>query len=131
MEENMVRSSRLSVYVLGISSYESHILVLTFFAMPQVEEAEISGDLFLRSGIVESSRYALSLANQFYAETFNYARLSYVYRKLAHVVTSQVPIIDASNQLELSSPLGRFYKVYFHGGAPDDLLHSQVSKILT
>jgi hypothetical protein len=105
--------------------------VLTFFAKPQVEEAEISGDLFLRSGIVESSRYALSLANQFYAETFNYARLAYVYRKLAHVVTSQVPIIDASNQLELSSPLGRFYKVYFHGGAPDDLLHSQVRKILT
>lgn len=93
-----------------------------------VEEAEISGDLYLRAGIVESSRYAWSLANQFYSETFNYARLAYVYRRLALVVTSQVPIIDASNQLETSSQIGRFYKVYFHGGAPDDLLHSQGSE---
>ncbi|KAL7554277.1 hypothetical protein ACHAWF_017721 [Thalassiosira exigua] len=93
-----------------------------------VEEAEISGDLFLRAGIVESSRYAWSLANQFYSETFNYARLAYVYRRLALVVTSQVPIVDVSNQLELSSQIGRFYKVYFHGGAPDDLLHSQGSE---
>lgn len=93
-----------------------------------VEEAEISGDLYLRAGIVESSRYAWSLANQFYSETFNYARLAYVYRRLALVVTSQVPVIDVSNQLDLSSQLGRFYKVYFHGGAPDDLLHSQGSE---
>jgi len=92
----------------------------------QVEEAETSGELYLRAGIVESSRYAWSLANQFYSETFNYARLAFVYRKLALVVTSQVPIIDVSNQLDLSSQIGRFYKVYFHGGAPDDLLHSQV-----
>ena len=90
-----------------------------------VEEAELSGDLFLRAGIVESSRYAWSLANLFYSETFNYARLAYVYRRLALVVTSQVPIIDFSNQLDLTSSLGRFYKVYFHGGAPDDLLSSQ------
>jgi hypothetical protein len=126
MEENMVRFvlfffDRMTVL------FHSLITNAVRFDTPQVEEAEISGDLYLRSGIVESSRYALSLANQFYAETFNYARLAYVYRKLAHVVTSQVPIIDASNQLELSSQLGRFYKVYFHGGAPDDLLHSQVS----
>lgn len=94
----------------------------------QVEEAETSGDLYLRAGIVESSRYAWSLANQYYSETFNYARLAYVYRRLALVVTSQVPIIDVSNQLDLSSQIGRFYKVYFHGGAPDDLLHSQVKQ---
>jgi len=93
-----------------------------------VEEAEIAGDLYLRAGIVESSRYAWSLANQFYSETFNYARLAYVYRRLALVVTSQVPIIDVSNQLDLSSQIGRFYKVYFHGSAPDDLLHSQGSE---
>ena len=109
-----------------IFDFNSNLRMHVSFDASQVEEAEISGDLFLRSGIVESSRYALSLANQFYAETFNYARLAHVYRKLAHVVTSQVPVIDASNQLELSSQLGRFYKVYFHGGAPDDLLHSQV-----
>lgn len=90
------------------------------------EEAETSGDLYLKSGIVESSRYTLSLANQYYSETFNYVKLADVYKRLAIVVASQVPIIDVSNQLELSSQIGRFYKVYFHGGAPDDLLHSQV-----
>ena len=93
-----------------------------------VAEAEISGDLYLRAGIVESSRYAWSLATNFYSETFNYARLAYVYRRLAIVVTSQVPVIDTSNQLDMSSPIGRFYKVYFHGGAPDDLLHTQGSE---
>lgn len=74
-----------------------------------------------------SSRYAWSLANQFYSEAFDYAHLAYVYRRLAQVVTSQVPVIDVSNQLDMSSQLGRFYKVYFHGAAPDDLLHTQVS----
>lgn len=93
-----------------------------------VAEAEVSGDLYLRAGIVESSRYAWSLATNFYSETFNYARLAYVYRRLAIVVTSQVPVIDTSNQLDMSSPIGRFYKVYFHGGAPDDLLHTQGSE---
>eukprot|EP00984_Skeletonema_dohrnii_P030698 scaffold22391_cov141-Skeletonema_dohrnii-CCMP3373.AAC.2 len=93
-----------------------------------VAEAELSGDLYLRAGIVESSRYAWSLATNFYSETFNYARLAYVYRRLAIVVTSQVPVIDTSNQLDMSSPIGRFYKVYFHGGAPDDLLHTQGSE---
>ena len=93
-----------------------------------VAEAEISGDLYLKAGIVESSRYAWSLATNFYSETFNYARLAYVYRRLAIVVTSQVPVIDTSNQLDMSSPIGRFYKVYFHGGAPDDLLHTQGSE---
>ena len=74
-----------------------------------VEEAEISGDLYLRAGIVESSRYAWGLANQFYSETFNYARLAYVYGKLANVVTTQIPFIDvtSNNQLDLSSQLGK------------------------
>ena len=93
-----------------------------------VAEAEISGDLYLRAGIVESSRYSWSLATNFYSETFNYARLAYVYRRLAIVVTSTVPVIDTSNQLDMSSPIGRFYKVYFHGGAPDDVLHTQGSE---
>ena len=86
-----------------------------------VEEAETCGDLYLRAGIVESSRYSWSLATQFYSETFNYARLAYVYRRLALVVTSQIPVVDKSSQIDLTSPIGRFYKVYFHGGAPDDL----------
>jgi len=87
-----------------------------------VEEAENAGELFLQAGIVESSRYCWSLATQFYSDMFNYARLAYCYRKLANVVASQVPSIDTSNQLELSSPLGRFYRVYFHGGAADELM---------
>eukprot|EP00978_Attheya_sp_CCMP212_P024170 scaffold75561_cov55-Attheya_sp.AAC.3 len=90
-----------------------------------VEEAETAGDLYLKAGIVESSRYSWSLATQFYSETFNYVRLAYVYRRLALVVASQVPVVDTSNQLELSSPLGRFYRVWFHGGAPDELIGSE------
>lgn len=93
-----------------------------------INEVELSGDLYLKAGIVESSRYAWSLANQFYSEAFDYAHLAYVYRRLAQVVTSQVPVIDVSNQLDMSSQLGRFYKVYFHGAAPDDLLHTQGSE---
>lgn len=127
MEENMVRFSccpfKLVLDEMGDDIIHSYSFPLAYL---QVEEAETSGELYLRAGIVESSRYAWSLANQFYSETFNYARLAFVYRKLALVVTSQVPIIDVSNQLDLSSQIGRFYKVYFHGGAPDDLLHSQV-----
>jgi len=87
-----------------------------------VEEAETAGDLFLKAGIVESSRFAWSLATQFYSETFNYARLAYVYRRLSLVISSQVPEVDPNNQLELSSELGRFYRVWFHGSAPDELV---------
>ena len=90
-----------------------------------VEEAETAGDLYLKAGIVESSRFAWSLATQFYSETFNYAKLAHVYRRLALVVESQVPSVDTSNQLELSSPLGRFYRVWFHGGAPDELMGAE------
>lgn len=92
-----------------------------------VDEAETAGELFLKAGIVESSRFCWSLATNFYSEVFNYARLAYCYRRLASVVASQVPSIEtgpkqASNHLELSSPLGRFYRVHFHGGAADELM---------
>eukprot|EP00804_Cyclotella_cryptica_P022229 CCRYP_017931-RA/>CCRYP_017931-RA protein AED:0.02 eAED:0.02 QI:5792/1/1/1/0.8/0.81/11/115/2214 len=93
-----------------------------------VKEAEIAGDLFLRAGIVESSRLAWNLATYFYCETFNYARLARAYERLGRVVTSKIPAIDTSNQFDMSSQIGRFYKVYFHGGAPDDLLHTQGSE---
>jgi hypothetical protein len=76
----------------------------------------------LRAGIIESSRYCWSLATKYYTQVFNYARLAICYKKLAHVVVSQVPTIDTSSQLELSSPLGRFYRVYFHGGASGNLM---------
>lgn len=76
-----------------------------------VQEAEEAGDLFLRAGIIESSRYCWSLATKYHMKVFNYARLAMCYKKLAHVVASQVPTIDTSSQFELSSPLGRFYRV--------------------
>jgi hypothetical protein len=87
-----------------------------------VEEAELAGDKFLEAGIPESSRFAWSLATQIYAEKFNYGKLAHAYRRLANVVSSKVPIIDTnSHTLELSHPLGRFYRVWFHGGAPDEI----------
>ena len=87
-----------------------------------VEEAELAGDRFLQAGIAESSRFAWSLATQIYAEKFNYGKLAHAYRRLATVVASKVPIIDTnSHALELSHPLGRFYRVWFHGGAPDEI----------
>mmetsp|Transcript_27766 Transcript_27766/g.37134 ORF Transcript_27766/g.37134 Transcript_27766/m.37134 type:complete len:1380 (-) Transcript_27766:230-4369(-) len=113
--------------VTFVSEYNTVSPWITLREMEEdmVEEAETAGDLYLKAGIVESSRFAWSLATQFYSETFNYARLAYVYRRLALVVASQVPAVDTSNQLELSSPLGRFYKIWFHGGAPDELIGAE------
>jgi hypothetical protein len=59
-----------------------------------LEEADAAGDLFLRSGIIESSRYAWSLATQYYAEKFSYGKLAHVYERLSRTVVSQVPPID-------------------------------------
>ncbi len=87
-----------------------------------VEEAEAAGDLFLQAGLVESSRFCWSMATNFYSKVFNYPKLSFCYRKLSLVVASQVPVVDSGNQLEVSSPLGRFYRVYFHGSAADELM---------
>jgi len=87
-----------------------------------LEEAETSGDLFLKAGIVESSRYTWSLVTQVCSETFNYARLADVYKRLILCVPSSVPkILDTAGWIDFSSRLGRFYKVYFHGSAPDEL----------
>lgn len=87
-----------------------------------VEEVEIAGDLFLKANIEDSSRKAWTLATEIYSQNFNYARLSHAYMRLAQVVASHVPVVDTSNQLELSSHLGRFYRVYFHGSAPDEFV---------
>ena len=78
-----------------------------------IEEVEAAGGLYLKAGIIENSRYTWSLATQYYSETFNYGKLSYVYRRLALVVESNIPVIDTSNIHELSSPLGRFYRGLF------------------
>lgn len=86
-----------------------------------VEEAETAGELFLNAGIIESSRFAWSLATQYYAQKFNYSKLALAYGNLARTVVSRVPPIDASLPQEVSAVLGRFYRVWFHGGAPDEL----------
>ena len=54
-----------------------------------------------------------------------YAKLANVYGCLARAVVSQVPPIDASQQQEVSISLGRFYRVWFHGGAPDELIGAE------
>jgi len=90
-----------------------------------IEDAEIAGELFLKAGVIENSRFAWNLASQFYSETYNYARLSSVYIRLASVVASKVPVVDTNNQLELSSSLGRFYRVWFHGGDTDLLIGTE------
>ena len=111
----------------GVTFASEYISVASWIALREIEtemvgEAENAGQLYLKAGIVESSRYCWGLATQFYSNMFNYARLAYCYRQLANVVASQVPTIDESSQLELSSPIGRFYRVYFHGGAAHELM---------
>ena len=86
-----------------------------------VEEAEAAGELFLRAGIVENSRLAWSLASEYYSEKFNYAKLAITYGNLSRAIVSRVPPIDSSLPQEGSATLGRFYRVWFHGGAPDEL----------
>lgn len=86
-----------------------------------VEEAEAAAELFLQAGIVQSSRYAWTLATDYYAEKFNFTKLAIAYGNLARTVVTQVPPIDTSLPQEFSAVFGRFYRVWFHGGAPDDL----------
>ena len=92
-----------------------------------LEEAEAAGYLFQKSGIIASSRYMWGLAAQYYAQKFMYGKLTHVYERLARTVVSQVPNID--NTLEqavnVGIPLGRFYRVWFHGGAPDELIGAE------
>ncbi|CAB9509212.1 expressed unknown protein [Seminavis robusta] len=90
-----------------------------------VEHAVCAGDLFLQAGIIESCRYSWNLATQYYAEKFSYGKLANVYGCLARAVVSRVPPIDASTQQEVSISLGRFYRVWFHGGAPDELIGAE------
>lgn len=90
-----------------------------------VEEAESAGVLFLEAGIIESCRFAWNLATQYYSEKFSYGKLANVYGCLARAVVSQVPPIDASQNQEVSISLGRFYRVWFHGGAPDELIGAE------
>lgn len=91
-----------------------------------IEAAEAAGELYLNAGIPESSRAAWGLATSYYALHYNYAKLARAYRQLSLVVASQVPCVDTNDQgLDFSHPIGRFYRVWFHGGAPDDLLGAE------
>lgn len=92
-----------------------------------LEEAEAAGDLFKKSGVIASSRYMWSLAAQYFAEKYMYGKLAHVYERLARTVVAQVPSIDSSLQQEVSVgiPIGRFYRVWFHGGAPDELIGAE------
>jgi Dock homology region 2 len=92
-----------------------------------LEEAEAAGDLFSKSGIVASSRYMWSLATKYYAEKFMYGKLAHVYERLGRTVVASVPTVDNTLQQEVNVgiPLGRFYRVWFHGGAPDELIGAE------
>jgi len=92
-----------------------------------LEEAEAAGDLFKKSGVIASSRYMWSLAAQYFAQKFMYGKLAHVYERLARTVVIQVPTIDSTLQQEVNIgiPLGRFYRVWFHGGAPDELIGAE------
>lgn len=92
-----------------------------------LEEAEAAGDLFKKSGVIVSSRYMWSLAARYFAEKYMYGKLAHVYERLARTIVSQVPTIDSTLQQEVSVgiPIGRFYRVWFHGGAPDELIGAE------
>lgn len=92
-----------------------------------LEEAEAAGDLYKKSGVITSSRYMWSLAAQYFAKKFMYGKLAHIYRRLARTIVAQVPTIDSTLQHEVSVgiPIGRFYRVWFHGGAPDELIGAE------
>jgi hypothetical protein len=55
-----------------------------------------------------------------------YGKLAHVYERLSRTVVSRVPPIDSSLQeVCVNVPLGRFYRVWFHGGAPDELIGAE------
>jgi Dock homology region 2 len=123
---NEWESGESKTLFLGIafaSEYETVSPWMTLRDMEEsmVEAVEAAGLLFLKAGIIESSRFAWNRAAQLYAEKFNYSKLSVVYGNLARTVVSEVPSIDTSLPQEVLTTLGRFYRVWFHGGAPDDL----------
>lgn len=110
----------------GIASAPEYYTISPWISLREmeehmVEEVEAAGALFLRSGIVDSSRMAWSLAAQHYVERFNYSKLAGAYANLAGAIVSKVPSIDSNLPHEVSSSMGRFYRVWIHGDAPDQL----------
>jgi hypothetical protein len=106
-------------------AYEYHTvnpwITLREMEEQMVEEAESGAELFLQAGIVQSSRFAWTLATSYYSEKFNFAKLAIAYGNLSRTIVTQVPPIDTSLPQEFSAVFGRYYRVWFHGGAPDDL----------
>jgi len=110
----------------GVALEDEYQRVLPWLPLKAIEEkivraSEVSGEIFLRAGIVENCRAAWSLATQYHAEKFNSAKLARAYQNLSRAIVSQVPRMDSSSSHEMSTLLGRFYRVWFHGGAPDEL----------
>eukprot|EP00980_Cylindrotheca_fusiformis_P017489 scaffold5490_cov125-Cylindrotheca_fusiformis.AAC.6 len=136
--ENSIRSSRdfgsgtskCAFYGASLAS-EYHTvspwITLREMEANMLEEAESAGDLFFSAGIVASSQYVWSLATKYYAEKFSYAKLAQTYERLAKTVVSRVPPIYSSLYQEVcvTEPVGRFYRVWFHGGAPDELMGAE------
>jgi hypothetical protein len=91
-----------------------------------IEAAEAAGDLYLKAGISQNSRIALGLVTSYYAISYNFPKLYHTYKRLAGVVYSQVPVVDMNDHsLDFSHNIGRFYRVWFHGGAPDELIGAE------
>jgi hypothetical protein len=68
----------------------------------------------------------VSLSFRHYSEKFSYGKLKHVYERLANTVVSRVPPLDSNQQeVAVTVPLGRFYRVWFHGGAPDELIGAE------
>ena len=116
-------SKNLFFGVTSASEYQTVRPWITLREMEEnmVEEAEAAAELYLKAGIVQSSRFAWNLATLYYQEKYNYGKLAVMYGNLARTVVTEVPPIDTSLPMEVSATLGRFYRVWFHGGAPDSL----------
>lgn len=116
----------------GVALTSEYLTITPWISLKEMEanmleEAEAAGDLFKKSGVIVSSRYMWSLAAQYFAEKYMYGKLAHVYERLARTIVAQVPTIDSTLQQEVSVgiPIGRFYRVWFHGGAPDELIGAE------
>eukprot|EP00536_Pseudo-nitzschia_multiseries_P017308 jgi/Psemu1/248066/estExt_Genewise1.C_14790007 len=129
--ENSVRLNRKAAFY-GVSLTSEYSTTTPWITQREMEanmleEAEAAGHLFQKSGIIASSRYMWGLAAQYYAEKFMYGKLTHVYDRLARTLVAQVPNIDNTLEqvVDVGIPLGRFYRVWFHGGAPDELIGAE------
>ncbi|KAG7374623.1 Dock homology region 2 domain containing protein [Nitzschia inconspicua] len=116
----------------GVSLTSEYLRTTPWISMKEMEanmleEAEAAGDLFKKAGVIVSSRYMWSLAAQYFADKYMYGKLAQIYERLARTIVVQIPTIDSTLQQEVNIgiPIGRFYRVWFHGGAPDELIGAE------